>query len=218
MISIDVPNLSAPQSNQVALGSVVEKHNANPNFLLKSCQNVDVGAAATAGSTGIDPAWLISGYLDENTKRILSFDDYAWAKFKIKTLAGPKHGNLLKTQNDYGAVGIIYKPRPGYTGMDQAAFLVEFEGERYKVVVDLNVGVGLSSQGYFCRPNELIKTNGKITSLLSSGLNDNYTLKYVDIGESAVARAGGAQIKLSYIAFADVKTEPHKATLSEDAS
>jgi hypothetical protein len=50
-----------------------------------------------------------------------------------------------------------YRSEPGYEGNDRVVFMAEFEGKRYKIVIDLIVGMVIDENSPQCPPPKLIK-------------------------------------------------------------
>jgi len=89
---------------------------------------------------------------------------------KLTQLQGVVHGQLIPRSVDRtsgGRVAYEYRSEPGYLGKDQAIFLAEFEGKRYRIVVNIIVSKGIDDYNPQCPPFEqLIKTTKP-----SSGFN-----------------------------------------------
>ena len=79
-------------------------------------------------------------------------------------------------------------PPPGYEGNDQATFMAEFEGKRYKIVVELHVwNVEALSDDMSCPEPTLIKVNGKpVSSDLGSDFNVSSVMDSLNVDASSI--------------------------------
>ncbi len=126
----------------------------SPDYILKTCQETE---HSTTAFSGVDPAYGLKNYLQNRDNHYVDL-----AVIKIALLEGPMHGELTP-----GKFAYTYDPEPEYIGKDQAVFMAEFEGKRYKIVVELVVVEQVnetpltSAQRPVCPPPRLIKVNGK---------------------------------------------------------
>jgi hypothetical protein len=81
-------------------------------------------------------------------------------------LEGTKHGKIFAEVDNMGLTSYSYSVDPGYLGKDKAVFMAEFEGKRYKVVVNFVITEGIDENSPQCPPGDgtLIKLNPKPVS------------------------------------------------------
>jgi hypothetical protein len=125
--------------------------------------------------------------------------DYSVIK-NITLLEGTKHGELLTRTASDGRTTFRYNPVPDYVGDDRAVFMAEFEGKRYKIVVNLKVSLGVDYKDPLCpeNPYELIKVK---PSSGASGIDTGYSLgtvsvTFADLAGGAVGQSVGTTITL----------------------
>jgi hypothetical protein len=80
-------------------------------------------------------------------------------------------------------------------GKDRAAFLAEFEGKRYKIVIDLAVSTVIDENSPQCPPAKLIKVSKPTAGLLGVYLG-GVTLNIADLPGGAVGQTTGTSITL----------------------
>ncbi|MDR3055624.1 MAG: hypothetical protein LBU53_09520 [Zoogloeaceae bacterium] len=143
------------------------------DYILKNCQHTADTSDPRSAVRWVDPAGMLQDYMQNQNKNKRS----DIVEFKPVLLQGTKHGKLTeevsKDASNYGRIAYYYDPDNGYLGNDQAIFMVEFQGNYYKVVVDLKV-VGTYNDyddDRFCPPPRLIRVNNKSISD-ASGIND----------------------------------------------
>jgi hypothetical protein len=146
-----------------------------PDYILKDCQETESTGDPRSAMRGVDPAYGLANYLNSHSSKQVVFD---LASIKTTLLQGTKHGELVAGTSNYGRTVYGYDPIPEYVGNDQAVFMAEFEGKRYKIVIDLHVfwTVGENDpSATSCPKPQLIKANGKPVSG-SSGYDSGYSL------------------------------------------
>lgn len=154
-----IASVSVPQT-PIVLAQAATPAVLQPDYLLKIC-----GEKASTGDTnfltnGINPAGGLKNFLQNRDKEYVDL-----AAIKITLLEGPKHGEL-EGETVSGVLAFMYYPQEGYVGNDKAIFMAEFEGKRYKIIVELHVFdiSPMESQPSSCPPPQLIKVNGKPAS------------------------------------------------------
>lgn len=105
----------------------------------------------------VSPAGMLGSYL-ANRRRV-DVDKFDFSAIKISLLEGTKHGALLLVKDNTGPY-YIYNPVKNYEGKDRAVFMAEFEGKRYRIVIDLRVSKFVNEKGEpVCPDPKLIKVN-----------------------------------------------------------
>lgn len=152
-----------------------------PNYILKYCKETESGGDPRSAMHAVSPAGMLAVYLERY--KGAQFIDLAEIK-NITLLEGSKHGELV-SQTSRGLVGYWYDPEPEYVGNDRAVFMAEYQGVRYKIVVELHVfSIVMENMPSSCPPPKLIKVNKP-----ASG-NSGYDLNSISVTLGALE--GGA--------------------------
>jgi hypothetical protein len=167
MFIMDVPSVPVPQT-PIVLVQAATPAAPQPDYILKTCKETGSTGDTRYLMNGVDPAGMLAVYLGNRSNRDILNDSAALATIKITLLEGTKHGELDGT----GSLAFMYEPTEGYVGNDKAIFMAEFEGKRYKIIVELHVFdvAPMESQPSSCPPPQLIKVQNKQASG-SSGYN-----------------------------------------------
>lgn len=194
MFIMDVPSVPVPHT-PIVLAQAATPATPQPDYLLKICAE-----KASTGDTryvmnGINPAGGVKNFLQNRDKQYVDM-----AAIKITLLEGTKHGEL-EGELVSGILAFMYYPTEGYVGKDSAIFMAEFEGKRYKIIMELHVfDVAPSEyQPSSCPEPQLIKVNGKPVSG-SSGFDSSYSfgslsVTFADLAGGAVGQATGEGAK-----------------------
>jgi len=131
----DVPPQYAPAV--IAQASQPQKGSASSDPTIGICHLIENPPVPPGSAVnGLGPVTEVWGYLKKQkrfTRQQLTADMYNAAKVSIPER--PKHGRL----EDMGAGDYYYHPTPGYSGPDQATFVVEMGGLKVKVLYFFNV-------------------------------------------------------------------------------
>ena len=117
------------------------------DYLLKDCQEISNLSEVTSAERVIDPAGMLSNYLEKTLNR--EVDDSLGV---VRLLNGPKHGKLQLLSGD-GPAGYRYDPLQDFVGNDQAVFSVDLAGKRYKVIFRLAVSYSVDYKTPLCPEN-----------------------------------------------------------------
>jgi len=152
-----------------------------PDYILKYCSETESGGDPRSAMRGVDPAGMLWIYLQNRDKHAI---DLANIK-NITLLEGTKHGEITAGVDNTGLTSYHYNPEPEYVGNDRAAFMVEYQWVRYKIVVDLHVfSIVMENMPSSCPPPKLIKVNkpakGATTNRTNRGQTTFYVLHAVD--------------------------------------
>jgi hypothetical protein len=186
MFIMDMPYVPA-QETPIVLVQAATPAVPQPDYLLKYCAE----KASTGGTryvmNSVDPAGGLKNYLENRDNHYIDI-----TAIKITLLEGTKHGELVP-----GKFAFMYEPTEGYVGKDKAIFMAEFEGKRYKIIVELHVFdvAPMESLPSSCPPPQLIKVNGKPVSG-STGYDSGYSfgslsVTFADLAGGAVGQATG---------------------------
>lgn len=111
------------------------------DYILKDCQETVHDFHEREAFNGVSPSGMLENYLLGHDKTGTFRANHS--SYKVTLLENTSHGKLIENTSNAGIVsGIahyIYNPKPAYLGKDKAVFMVEFEGKRYKVVLDIHV-------------------------------------------------------------------------------
>jgi hypothetical protein len=130
-----------------------------PDFILNECQQTTSMGDPRSAFRAVDPAGMLSVFLQNKYDRPVAESSIK----NITLLEGTVHGNLIAGTSTSDRTPYGYDPVPNYTGNDKAVFMAEYNGKRYKIVVNLVVSptVGesplMEGQEPVCPPPKLIK-------------------------------------------------------------
>jgi hypothetical protein len=134
MFVMDVP-YTPPSETQIVLAQVPAAGTTpTVNYVLNDCQHTQSTGDPTSAVRAVDPAYGLKNYIQWTEKRYVDL-----AAIKVSLLEPTTVGKLVEGLTNYGRVVYRYAPPEGYVGSDRAVFLAEFEGKRYKIVLDLRV-------------------------------------------------------------------------------
>ncbi len=164
MFTMDVP-YTPMQDTPIVLAQAATPgagSTPQPDYILKECQETQ--------STGnllnsVNPAALLGIFIENRDHRVVDLDS-----IKATLLKGAAHGEITTEVDNIGHTWYSYEPIPNYVGKDQAVFMAEFEGKRYKIVVNLVVSLQIienplvEGQKPVCPQPTFIKVNGKTVS------------------------------------------------------
>lgn len=122
---------------------------SQPDFILQTCQETEQVSTIFGG---ISPEGMLSFYMQNRRNRPVELTSVK----NVTVIKLPTHGKLI----DNG----LYIPEPNYFGKDKVLFMAEFEGKRYKLILDIHVVTQVDesdSPTTSCPPPKLIKVNGK---------------------------------------------------------
>jgi hypothetical protein len=167
MFTLDIPYVPAQEAPMVLVqAGASDGRSSAPTaqFLLKACKEMPSGEA-TSVFNNVDVAGMLVVGIGNKERRYIN---PTTADVKLTLLESTKNGNLLRKTADNGYVSYTYSSKPDYVGKDTAVFLAEFEGKRYKVVVNLVVVKELSPENPGTKPvcpePQLIKMKRKPSS------------------------------------------------------
>jgi len=199
MFTMEVPYVP-PYETPVVLAQATATP-TQPDYLLKTCDEVPSAGGAVTAMNLVSPApWLVTAVLRQNGRQVSTEELMALvASVKLTQLQGVKHGQLI-THSPDGRIVYEYRSEPGYVGKDQAIFMAEFEGKRYKIIANVVVSMNINENDPQCpiRPT-LIKITKPSTG--DSGFGSGYNLAsvsvtFADLAGGAVGQAVGNTITL----------------------
>jgi len=177
MLIADVPNVPAQEAPIVLVQAATPDVAQQPDYLLKACTEFSSG-----GGGPVDPAGMLAVFL-ENHQGHPYITPKVEGTIKLTQLEGTKHGELIPLTSGSGRLYYKYIAEPDYLGNDKAIFMAEFEGKRYKVVVNFVISEGIDDYNPKCPEPELIKLKKPATgSTGDSGYGTGYKLATVTVG------------------------------------
>jgi len=162
-------NASPPPLIMIVLAQAATPAITQPNYIFNKCIETVSTGSQISDMQIVDPAGMLAIYLGNNSGRNIFGNQTDMASIKITLLQGTTHGELTVDNAD-GLTSYVYEAIPNYVGNDKAIFMAEFEGKRYKIIVELHVFDVAPSESLpsSCPPPQLIKVNGKPVSGSSS--------------------------------------------------
>jgi hypothetical protein len=196
MFTMDVPYVPAQETPIVLAQADAASAGATPqpDYLLKVCDETMSTGRSTSAIRGVDPGYMLANFLNSQSDKQVVFD---LASIKnITLLEGTKHGELVAGTSTSGRTAYRYDPTPNYVGEDQAVFMTEFEGKRYKIVVKLMVSLVVDYNSPLCpeNPYELIKIQKPSSGSSGYDLN-SISVTFADLTGSALGQTNATGIR-----------------------
>ncbi len=185
MFIMDVPSVPAQQT-LIVLAQTATPATPQPDYILKGCQETEQVSTIFGG---FSPAGMISNYIQNRDNRPVELS----AIKNITLLEATKHGSIT------GLTVFQYTPEPNYFGKDKATFMAEFEGKRYKIILDIHVVTKVDegdNPTTTCPPPKLIKVNGKPVSGSSGYDFGSVSVTFADLTGGALGQTTGSSITL----------------------
>ena len=200
MFMMDVPYVPASEALVVLAQAAAPGATQTLDYILQQCQETESTGNPRSAMRGVDPAGWLAVYLGNRDHRDIYGDRAAMASITTTMLEGTKHGKIFAEVDNEGLTSYHYDPTPGYVGKDRAVFISEFNGKRYKIVIDLVVSLVVNENEPVCPPPKLIKVNGKPVSDSSPYLLNSFTITFADLPGSAAGQTTGSEITLDLTA------------------
>jgi VCBS repeat-containing protein len=196
MFTMDVPSVPAQQA-PIVLVQAAAPATAQPNYIFKFCTETLSTGDQISDMQIVDPAGMLAVYLGNNSDRNILNNRTKMASIKITLLQGTTHGELIVDNADE-LTSYVYEAIPNYVGNDNAIFMAEFEGKRYKIIVELHVFdvAPMENHPTSCPPPQLIKVNGKPVSGSSSYDLNTIPVTFSDLSGSALGQTNANGITL----------------------
>jgi VCBS repeat-containing protein len=196
MFIMDVPYTPAQQAPIVLTQAATPGTGATPqpDYILKLCKETESAGDPRSAMRAVDPAGMFAIYLQNHNNREVT--DAMLAAIKTTLLEGTTHGKITTGVDSTGRTSYHYDAEPNYVGKDRAVFLAEFEGKRYKIVLDLRVFTFVDENNPTCPPPQLIKVNGKPVSGSSSYDLNSIPVAFADLAGAALGQTDAAGITL----------------------
>lgn len=179
MFAIDIPYVPLEETVTAVevqlITSQADKSVLSYDYLMEECVEVAMTGSPLSNPNEIDPIGMIRNALGNIGYAYI--DSNAAAKMKVTVHEKPRKGTLTTWQAENGYTAFTYKSEPNYMGKDNSSFFVEFEGMRYKVIVNIEVLDIVDDDPTNCaeRRYKLIKVN-----LPDSWLQEyNVSLSYI---------------------------------------
>jgi hypothetical protein len=175
-----------------------------PDYQLNACREVPTAGGAISAMNLVSPAAsLVGAVLTQEHRQVSPQEGSALeATVNLTQLQGVAHGQLIPHSADgtpSGRVVYEYRSEPGYLGKDQAIFLAEYRGKRYRIVVNVIVSEGIDENNPQCPPppGQLIKITKPASGFNGSGYDlASINVNFADLPGGAVGQTVGTNITL----------------------
>ncbi len=189
-----------PQQTHIVLAQAASPATPQPDYILKSCEETVSGVTAVIRARSFSPAATLADYLGNKNNRDIQGNPTAFASIKTNLLEDTKHGKMTTQTDDAGLTHYyVYTAIPNYEGKDKAVFMAEFEGKRYKIILELHVFAVAPMENQSvnsCPPPKLIKVNGKPVSGSSGYDFGSVSVSFADLPAGALGQTTGSSITL----------------------
>ncbi|MHB8166023.1 MAG: dockerin type I domain-containing protein, partial [Sulfuricella sp.] len=196
MFTMDVPYVPVQETPTLLAQATTPNTGSNtqqPDYLLKVCDEVPSEGDLTTAMNVVDPAGWLAVQLGNRSGRYIEPGTVATIKHTL--LEGTTHGKLIPKVTGSGIAYFMYEPEPGYVGKDRAIFMADFEGKRYKLVIDLKVSTFVDEKSPVCPQPRLIKVKKPISGSSTYDLNSK-SVTFAGLDGGALAQATGTTITL----------------------
>ena len=170
MFIMDVPYVPAQDAPIVLAQAATPSATPSADFILNGCKETEHTTDPRSAMRGVDPASMLRNYIENRGTRLIELSEIK----NLTMLQGTQHGKIFSEIDNVGLTSYHYDPAPGYLGDDQAIFMAEFEGKRYKIVVDIKVLDVVVENIPVCPPPKLTKVTKPSSG--DSGYGSGYKL------------------------------------------
>jgi hypothetical protein len=150
------------------------------DYILEICEKKQSGVRESSPIARLVDYLIDKNYLDQA-------NPIDFPSIKIILLKNTEHGKMTAQADDYETY-YVYTPTPtnheDYEGKDKAVFMVEFEGKRYKIVLELHIFAFAHMKNlldFTCPEPKLIKVNAKTVSGSSDHNLGNISAIFADL-------------------------------------
>jgi hypothetical protein len=168
MFVMDVPSVPAQQT-PIVLAQAATPTTPQPDYILKSCEETVSGINSVIDARSFSPAATLADYLGRKNNRDILGSPTVFSSIKTTLLEDTKQGKMTSIIGNVGGnAGLtyyVYTATPNYEGKDKAVFMAEFEGKRYKIILELHVFAIAPMENQSvnsCPPPKLIKVTRTI--------------------------------------------------------
>ncbi len=170
MFTIDVPYVPVQETPVVLAQAIgIGGTTQQPDYLLKACDEVPSMGDLTTAMNAVNPLGMLRIALQNRDDRFI--DPASIVNVTIDIIEDTAHGKLIPKSTGTGKAYFMYQPDAEYIGKDRVIFMVEFESNHYKIVVDLIVSLGVDENSPQCPDIQLIKVKKPISGSLGNDLN-----------------------------------------------
>ncbi len=192
MFTMDVPYVSPQEAPIVLAQATVPAAGTppQPDYILKACSETESTGDPRSAMRAVDPAGMLKNYIQNRDKHYVEL-----ASIKTTLLEGTTHGKITTEVDNTGLTFYGYDPISDYIGNDRAVFLAEFEGKRYKIIVELHVLDMVNEYITTCPPPQLIKVKKPASGASGLDLN-NLSVSFADLPGSSLGQTTNTTITL----------------------
>lgn len=196
MFTMDVPYVPSHETPIVLAQADVAGSTPMPDFILNDCKETRSTGNPQSAWRAVNPAGMLRNYIQGRDNHIVELSEIK----NVTLLQGATVGKITSVVDNTGRSWYRYDAPANYEGNDKAVFMAEYQGKRYKIVVELHVFEVVDESASSCPPPKLIKVT-KPTSGASSYGQDYYNLAsvsvtFADLPGSAVGQTVGSTITL----------------------
>jgi hypothetical protein len=181
MFIMDVPYVPAQDAPIVLAQADAASVTPPADYILKDCQETFHTPDPRSAFRAVDPAYMLKNYLQGwVVSGVVNLAD-----IKTTLLQGTQHGKIFGWTDNAGLTSYHYDPAPGFYGDDEAVFMAEYAGKRYKVVIQIKVLEIVNEYDSKCPAPELIKVTKPSSG--ASSYDSGYDLGSVSIAFADLA-------------------------------
>lgn len=148
-----------------------------PDFILNACSEKPSTGDPRSAMRAVDPAGMLQVYIEGRDGRIVELADIK----HVTLLQGATVGKITSVVDNTGRSWYRYDAPANYEGDDKAVFMAEYQGKRYKIVVELHVFEVIDESASSCPPSKLIKVTNPSSG--DSGFGAGYDISSVSTGK-----------------------------------
>jgi len=158
---------------------------SQPDYILNKCKEYEETADPESAIHGIDPSYALANALNTQAGKKVVFDRTSIKN--IMLVESAKYGKLEQRTAPNGIIYFMYYSEPGFVGDDHASFMAEFDGKRYKIVVNIKVLKYVDDNNPQCFKPQLIKVTKSSSGTNGYDLN-SISVTFADLQSAAVGQ------------------------------
>jgi hypothetical protein len=192
MFTLDMP-YTPPQGAPIVLAQAAAAGSTpQPDYMLNACKETTSTGVQWSAMRAVDPAGMLRNYFEGRDNRVVELSDIK----NVVMLQATQHGKIFSEVDSEGFTSFHYDADPNYEGNDKAIFMAEYQGKRYKIVVEMHVFQVVDESASSCPPPKLIKVSSKSVSDASAYQLNSFTVTFGTFGNGAVGQTTGTTITL----------------------
>jgi VCBS repeat-containing protein len=193
MFIMDVPYVPAQDAPVVLAQADAAGAIPPADYILKDCQETFHTPDPRSAFRAVDPAYMLKNYIEGRDVP----PPVNLADIKTTLLQGTQHGKIFAEVDNVGLTSYHYDPAPGFYGNDEAVFMAEYAGKRYKIVIQIKVTENFNENDPQCPDNLPVLIKATKPSSGNSGYNLNsVSVSFTDLSGSALGQTNANGITL----------------------